>query len=171
MAIHDTSKGSIDRNNPALNMHDLQAINQRKAHGTISANFKTDATNEADTAGILQSYMTIIKSGTYVLTRPANTVDQTDMVTHGLNFIPILIYNFEYTTDQPGIWHFGTTVSNLNAISGAINEVTGASIDNTNVRFSTVAPSGGGTYGSQKVFTFKYYLCQQTANNPDSVAS
>ena len=106
----------------------------------------------------------IVASGIHVLTRSANTNTQVDTVAHGLSFIPTIIFNVEQTTTQPGVWYSGAQNVRINYTTGAIGEMPIVTVDATNIIFSTIAPTNNGEYSSSKVFTFKYYLLQETAN-------
>ena len=127
----------------------------------------TDVYDAADDDLIFNSNQNVFKivtSGTHVLTRPAGNTSESDSVAHGLSYIPIVIFNVEQTTTQPGVWYSGAQNVRVNYTSGIIVEMPIVTVDDTNVIFSTIAPSAGGEHALEKTFTFKYYLLQETAN-------
>jgi hypothetical protein len=126
----------------------------------------TDVYDAADSDLVFnsnQNVLKIVSSGTHTLTKPVNQILEEDAIAHGLDFIPILVFNIESVTTSPGEWRLGL-VMNHDTATGALYSIASANVDATNLSFRAQTPSGGIYYASQLVFNYKYYLLQETAN-------
>lgn len=122
----------------------------------------TTATDDQLAFNSAQDTLKVRQTGTYTLTRPSGTSIVTQTVAHGLSYVPILMYNVEQTTVEPGVWRLGLAFT-ADTATGAFMEYFTASVDATNIYFKCVAPTGTGYLATTHVGTFKYYLLQQPA--------
>jgi len=96
MGLFDVDKHSQDRGAPTPNSHDVVSKDAIKAHGTISSNYRTDASGSTD-SGILMGLLRPVKTGTVTVVLDGGTLN-TARVAHGLGFKPFMLAAIEHAT-------------------------------------------------------------------------
>lgn len=102
----------------------------------------------------------IVKTGLVTVTKPASTSSYTEIIPHGLSFIPMIIA-FAESSDiyqmTPIITLFST---------GAISLLSEVQIDATNIYIIVQAPNTGANpnYTAEITENYRYYLLQDRAS-------
>lgn len=172
MALHDVDKESENRGTPKPNHTDQLIDGSRENHGTLSANYVSDATPTGSTQ-FKNAVLTVVGSGSTTITGQSVSSssvgalqgESSVTIPHGLPFIPgILGYEFSGGVYTP-LGTFGSTQTNGNWIG---QDVIIAEVDSTNVyifvQTTLLVLVAGATSFVPSTYQVRYYLFQQTAN-------
>lgn len=167
MSIHDVSKHDDRRLKPLPNTGDVK--DQRDAHGTISANYTTDATDLTKQPGIHGGFLELVQAidtaafASITVANPGAGLWSTNSITappiaHGLNYTPTL---FAYLTNASNQIPTPYTIFNTGVGVATMSfRYYFATVDNTNVYLTTVLTVFG-TGDTAPALPCKYYLMRQ----------
>lgn len=147
----------------------MQELSQRKAHGTVSTNYTTDATDPNLVAGIVQGFFNIVRIMEQDISAPEvnspsgwGSEENVITVAHGLSFVPVIIgsvagtVNPTYVTMPDSTFGVSEGVPQWNQFE--------AYADNTNVyfRIRTMTVNAHILPGT---FFMRIYLLEQKATS------